>query len=413
VTARSNRALAAAAAELGGAAKREVLHAIADSMAKHFDEISSTNRQEAEEAERTGAAKGKALRRLILARPRFDRIVEGVRWLADCPDPVGELTGARRQPNGLLVGQMRVPLGVVAAVYESRPEVTLEAAAMALKSGNAVILRGGSESTRTNRMLVGLIRDQLAGHGLDPDLVRYLADPSREAVWELLTGPEELDLVVARGSEAFIAEVRRRTRFPVLASGGGNCHIYVDASADLDTATSVILNAKLSAPTMCNAVETVLLHSRHAPDYVRDLVAELVENGVTVHGCPIVCATAPTAVPATEEDWDTEYLGPDLAMRVVPGLEEAVEHINRHGTRHSEAILTADLTAAETFQRRVDAAAVFVNASTRFTYGYEFGTGPMLGISTQKLHVRGPIGVTDLTALKWVVTGAGHLRTTP
>jgi glutamate-5-semialdehyde dehydrogenase len=407
------RSAAAVAAELTGADKRDVLHVLAAAMSERFDEIVATNRWEFEQAERDGSVVDKALRRMLIERPRFDRIIEGVRWLAECPDPVGEMSEVRRQPNGLVVGRMRVPLGVIAAVYESRPEVTIEASAMALKSGNAIILRGGRESTRTNQMLVRIMRDCLVDNDIDPDIIRYVADPSRNALWELLTGPDKLDLIVARGSDAFIAEVRRRARYPVLASGGGNCHIYIDASADVESASRIVLNAKLSAPTMCNAVETVLVHAAHAPGYVRELVAELHRSRVLVRGCPTVCAAAPEAVAATEEDWRAEYLGPILAMQVVPDLRAAVDHINSYGTGHSEAIITANLADARAFQYLVDAAAVYVNASTRFTYGYEFGLGPMLGISTQKLHVRGPISVTDLTSQKIVITGTGQLRTTP
>ncbi|QCX81989.1 Gamma-glutamyl phosphate reductase [Streptomyces sp. YIM 121038] len=408
-----DRRAAAAAARLTGDQKRAALHAVADAMAERFGEIAETNKDEFARAERTGSVTGKALRRMLVERPRFDRIINGVRWLAECPDPVGEISELRPQPNGLLVGRMRVPLGVIAAVYESRPEVTLEAAAMALKSGNAIVLRGGRESTRTNRLLVRIIQDCLKDVGVPPGTIRYVDDPSREALWDLLGGDHRIDLVVARGSDAFIAEVRRRSPWPVLASGGGNCHIYVDASADLDSATRIVLNAKLSAPTMCNAVETVLVHAAHAPGYVSSLVAELHRAEVAVHGCLQVCAAAPEATRADEKDWRAEFLGPTVAMRVVPDLETAVDHINTYGTGHSEAIVTADLANARQFQYAVDAAAVFVNASTRFTYGYEFGLGPMLGVSTQKLHARGPIGVTDLTSRKFVVTGAGQLRTAP
>lgn len=409
----SDRSAVVAAARLTGNEKRLALHAVATALTERFDEIVTTNEEEFDNAERAGEVTGKALRRMLVERPRFERIVDGVRWLADSPDPVGEIAELRPQPNGLVVGRMRVPLGVIAAVYESRPEVTVEASAMALKSGNAIVLRGGRESTRTNQLLVRIIQGCLVDQGIDAGITRYVDDPSREGLWELLTGPDRIDLVVARGSDAFIAEVRRRSPWPVLASGGGNCHIYVDASADLASATQIVLNAKLSAPTMCNAVETVLVHAGHVPGYVRELVAELHGAGVAVRGCPEVCAATAVAAPAGEEDWHTEYLGPTVAVRAVPDLAAAVDHINTYGTGHSEAILTADLANARDFQYAVDAAAVFVNASTRFTYGYEFGLGPMLGISTQKLHARGPISVTDLTSRKFVVTGAGQLRRTP
>jgi len=409
----SDRSAVAAAARLTGSEKRAALHAITAALAERFDEIVATNREEFYAAERAGAVTSKALRRMLVERPRFERIIDGVRWLADSPDPVGEISELRPQPNGLVVGRMRVPLGVIAAVYESRPEVTVEASAMALKSGNAIILRGGRESTRTNQLLVRIIQGCLVDHGVDPGITTYVDDPSRDALWELLTGPDRIDLVVARGSDAFIAEVRQRSPWPVLASGGGNCHIYVDESADLVSATRIVLNAKLTAPTMCNAVETVLVHACHVPGYVHELAAELHAAGVAVRGCPEVRAATAVATPADDEDWHTEYLGPTVAVRVVPDLATAVDHINTYGTGHSEAIVTADLANAREFQYAVDAAAVYVNASTRFTYGYEFGLGPMLGISTQKLHVRGPIGVTDLTSRKYVVTGAGQLRTTP
>lgn len=405
---RESRGAARKAADLSASCKRRLLHRIADTVTARLPAIREVN-----DAEVQAAGRSRLPGRAALGTARLTRIIEGIRWLADAPDPVGTVEGLSRRPNGLLVGRMRVPLGLIAAVYEARPEITLEAAAMAIKSGNAIVLRGGSECLGTNQALAEVVRSCLRAEGVPEEIVAHLSDASREAVWELLAGSEPLDLVVVRGGDAFVDEVRRRCPYPVLASGAGNCHIFVDAGADLEQATAIVLNSKLSAPQMCNAVETVLVHEALAADYLPVLLGELRAAGVDVRGCPATLVVDPSIVAATEEDWAAEFLDHRLAVRVVRDVEAAIDHIGTYGTGHSEAILTRDLAHAGRFQRQVDAAAVYVNASTRFTYGYEFGTGPMLGISTQKLHARGPVGVMDLTSQKFVITGSGHMRETP
>lgn len=403
---RCARAAARNAALVTSEVKRRVLHRVADTVTAELPTIREINDVEARVAQRHAP-------RTILGTARLERIIRGVRWLAECPDPIGQVNELRPQPNGLLVGRMRVPLGVVAAVYEARPEVTLEVAVMAIKSGNAVILRGGRECLGTNRALAEMVQRCLAEEGICPEIVQHLSGDGRDAVWELLTGPEPLDLVIARGGDSFVDEVRRRSPYPVLASGAGNCHIFVDSDADLAMATEVVLNAKLSAPAMCNAVETVLIHQDLAETYLPALLRDLLAAGVDVRGCPAVREVARSVTPATERDWATEYLDNRLAVRIVSDLSAAVDHISTYGTGHSEAVLTRSHAHALRFQREVDAAAVYVNASTRFTYGYEFGLGPMLGISTQKLHARGPVGIIGLTSEKFVVTGSGQTRTSP
>ncbi|WP_327370491.1 glutamate-5-semialdehyde dehydrogenase [Streptomyces sp. NBC_01217] len=408
---RAVRAASRAAADLTPQDKQRVLHRIAALTEARLDDIVAANRAEAE-ATQARAGSDRPAGRALLRRPRLTRILQGIRELADTEDPAGSLRDITVQPNGLLVGRMRVPLGVLAVIYESRPEVTLEAAALAVKSGNAVLLRGSADCAGTDTLLAEVAREALRTEGLNPDIVRRPHSTDRSAVWDLVTGDEAIDLVVARGGETFLEELRNRSRYPVLSSGGGNCHIYVDAEADQDAASRIVANAKLSDPGMCNAVETLLIHAAHTAGYLPRLLGELTDAGVELRGCAVAAAAHPAVEPATDDDWATEYLAPVLAVRVVSGLEEAMAHIATYGTGHSEAIVTTRLDHARRFQYAVDAAAVYVNASTRFTYGYTFGIGPMLGISTQKLHARGPLGVRDLMAQKYVITGDGHTRET-
>ncbi|WP_405528519.1 glutamate-5-semialdehyde dehydrogenase [Streptomyces avidinii] len=408
---RAARAASRAAADLTPREKQHVLRRIAELTEARLDDILARNRAEADAlASRPGS---RPAGRALLRPARLERIVRGIRDLADADDPAGAVRDLSRQANGLRVGRMRVPLGVLAVIYESRPEVTLESAALAIKSGNAVLLRGSGDCPDTNGVLADVARDALHAEGLNRDIVRQLESPDRSAIWDLVTGEETVDLVVARGGEQFLAELRERSRYPVLSSGGGNCHVYVDAEADLDAASRIVANAKLSDPSMCNAVETLLVHSSHADDYLPRLLGELSDAGVELRGCEVSVRAHPMVKAATEEDWATEYLAPVLAVRVVPGVEQAIAHIAAYGTGHSEAIVTTRYEHAQRFQYAVDAAAVYVNASTRFTYGYEFGTGPMLGISTQKLHARGPLGVRDLMVEKYVISGDGQIRETP
>ena len=348
--------------------------------------------------------------RLTLTAPRLEAMARGLRQIAELPDPVGEITGMWRRPNGLTVGRMRVPLGVIGIIYESRPNVTADAAGLCLKSGNAVILRGGREALRTNAAIGGILSASVASVGLPEASLAVVPTPDRSVVKEMLGLQGLIDLIIPRGGEELIRAVREGSRIPVIAHDKGLCHTYVDAGADLVMAAEIAFNAKVERPGVCNAMETLLVHAQVAPAFLPGFVARLGQAGVEVRGCPKSQALVPGIRPATEEDWDTEYLDLVLSVRVVDSFEEALYHIARHGTGLAEAIVTADHPRAMRFLREVDAGAVFVNASTRFTDGYEFGMGAEMGISTQKLHARGPMGLTELTCQKFIVLGEGQVR---
>ncbi|HEY0641306.1 MAG TPA: glutamate-5-semialdehyde dehydrogenase, partial [Pseudonocardiaceae bacterium] len=350
------------------------------------------------------------LDRLALSAARVAGVADGLRVVAGLPDPVGEVVRGGTLANGLELRQVRVPLGVVGIVYEARPNVTVDAAGLALKSGNAVLLRGSSSARSSNAALVAVLRDALAARGLPVDAVQLLPSTDRASVRHLITARGLVDVVLPRGGAGLIDAVVREATVPTIETGVGNCHVYVDAAADLGMAERIVLNAKTRRPSVCNAAETVLVHEAVAAEFVPRLVAALAAAGVTVHGDDAVLALAPSAVPAVDADWDTEYLSLDIAAAVVPTLDAAVAHIAGHGSGHTEAIVTADVGAARAFTARVDAAAVMVNASTAFTDGGEFGMGAELGISTQKLHARGPMGLPELTSTKWIAWGDGHTR---
>lgn len=350
------------------------------------------------------------LDRLALSAARVAAVAEGLRTVAGLPDPVGEVVRGGVLANGLELRQVRVPLGVVGIVYEARPNVTVDAAGLAVKAGNAVLLRGSSTARFSNAALVEVLRSALVGSGLPADSVQLLPSEDRASVRYLITARGLVDVVLPRGGAGLIEAVVREATVPTIETGVGNCHVYVDASADLDIALRIVLNAKTRRPSVCNAAETVLVHAGVASELLPRLVSALHEAGVTVHGDRQVAAVDPAVVPATNADWDTEYLSLDIAAAVVDSLEGAVSHIARHGSGHTEAIVTTDLAAAREFTARVDAAAVMVNASTAFTDGGEFGMGAELGISTQKLHARGPMGLPELTSTKWIVWGDGHTR---
>ena len=348
--------------------------------------------------------------RLTLTESRIDAMARGVRQVADLPDPVGAITGMWRRPNGLEVGRMRVPLGVIGIIYESRPNVTADAAALCLKSGNAVLLRGGSEALATNRAIALVLSAAVEAEGLPPASLAVVPSAERALVKEMLSLHGLIDLIIPRGGEGLIRAVREGSQIPVIAHDKGLCHTYVDESADLGMAAEIAYNAKVDRPGVCNAMETLLVHVRVAAAFLPPLVARLTAAGVEVRGCPSTRALAPAVLSATEADWDTEYLALTLSIRVVASFEEAVAHIARHGSGLAEAIVTSDHGRAMRFLREVDAGAVFVNASTRFTDGYEFGMGAEMGISTQKLHARGPMGLTELTCEKFIVLGSGQVR---
>jgi glutamate-5-semialdehyde dehydrogenase len=334
----------------------------------------------------------------------------GLRQVAGLPDPVGEVVRGSTLANGLELRQVRVPMGVVGIVYEARPNVTADAAGLCLKSGNAVLLRGSSSAARSNEAIVSVLREAVAGAGLPEDAIQLVDAMSRDSVKELMRARGLVDVLIPRGGAGLIRSVVEESTVPVIETGIGNCHVYVDAEADLDMALRILLNAKTSRPSVCNAAESLLVHEAVAPAFFAAALPALRSAGVTVHGTPEVAAFGPDVVPATDEDFAAEYLSLDLSAAVVASLDEAVAHIARFGSGHSEAIVTRSVAAAREFVARVDAAAVLVNASTRFTDGEEFGFGAEIGISTQKLHARGPMGLPELTSTKFVVTGDGHIR---
>lgn len=361
----------------------------------------------AEEERGTSAA---LIDRLRLTAERLSGIAAAVRQIAALPDPVGRVLTGSRRPNGLELRQVTVPFGVIGMIYESRPNVTVDAASLVLKAGSAVVLRGSSNALRSNRALVASMRSALDRAGLPADAVQLIDSPDRALVTGLLTARGRVDLVVPRGGSSLISHVVENARVPVIETGTGNCHIYVADDADLDSAAEIVLNAKLQRPGVCNAVETLLVHAAAAPKLLPGLGERLEAAGVELRADSGAATYLPGATPAVPSDWDEEFLDRILAVKVVASLDEAIEHIGRHGSGHSEAILTGSVSAATRFQLEVDAAAVYVNASTRFTDGFEFGFGAELGISTQKLHARGPMGLEALVTTRWLVNGQGQVR---
>jgi glutamate-5-semialdehyde dehydrogenase len=410
------RAMASAArtasqvlARATGEAKNAALRAMAAGLLDSRERILTANAEDVAVA-RAEAHPTAFLDRLTLTSPRMEGMARGLQQIADLPDPVGEITGMWQRPNGLQVGRMRVPLGVIGIIYESRPNVTADAAGLCLKSGNAVILRGGREALRTNAAIGGILAAAGASVGLPEASLAVVPTPDRAVVKEMLLLSDLIDLIIPRGGEELIRMVREGARIPVIAHDKGLCHTYVDAGADLNMAAEIAYNAKVERPGVCNAMETLLVHAEVAGAFLPAFVARLRQAGVEVRGCPKTRALVPDMVHASEADWDTEYLDLVLSIRVVDSFDEAVAHIARHGSGLAEGIVTADHGRAMRFVREVDAGAVFVNASTRFTDGYEFGMGAEMGISTQKLHARGPMGLTELTCQKFIVLGTGQVR---
>jgi glutamate-5-semialdehyde dehydrogenase len=393
----------------GGETKTAALVAMAAGLTAGGEQILAANAGDVTAARAEGQTAA-FVDRLTLTPQRIEAMARGVRQVAELPDPVGEITGMWRRPNGLQVGRMRVPLGVIGIIYESRPNVTADAAALCLKSGNAVILRGGREALATNRAIAALLSAAVERAGLPGAALAVVPSADRAVVQEMLGLHGLIDVIIPRGGESLIRAVREGSQIPVIAHDKGLCHTYVDEAADLRMASEIAYNAKVERPGVCNAMETLLVHARAAEAFLPGFVARLAAAGVEVRGCPQTCALAPAARPATEADWDTEYLDLVLSVRVVESLDEAVTHIARHGSGLAEAIVTRDHAHAMRFLREVDAAAVYVNASTRFTDGYEFGMGAEMGISTQKLHARGPMGLTQLTCEKFIILGDGQVR---
>jgi len=403
------RRAAARLALMSRAEKDRLLLLMADALESGADAILKANARDVKQAEEKGLSRA-PIDRLLLNERRIREMAEGLREIAALPDPVGEVIEGRRLPNGLEITKVRVPLGVVGIIYESRPNVTVDAAGLCLKSGNAVVLRGGSEAIHSNLALVKVLNDAGIPAGLPEGAIEIIETTDREAAAQLMQLDEYLDVLIPRGGGDLIRRVKRESTVPVIETGEGNCHIYVDASARLDRAEEIVVNAKCQRPGVCNAAETLLVHRQVAAEFLPRLGARLTELRVELRACEEARHSLPGAVPATEEDWATEFLALILAVRVVAGVGEAIAHINRYGTRHSEAIITEDLENARRFVREVDAAVVYVNASTRFTDGGQFGLGAEMGISTQKLHARGPMGVREMTSYKWVVMGQGQIR---
>ncbi|MGB9791436.1 MAG: glutamate-5-semialdehyde dehydrogenase [Thermacetogeniaceae bacterium] len=390
--------------------KNEALLAMAKALEERSAIILAANETDMEE----GRAKGLSnalLDRLLLTPERIREMAEGLRALAALPDPVGEVVKMWTRPNGLQIGKMRVPLGVVGIIYEARPNVTVDAAGLCLKSGNAVILRGGSEAINSNKAIASVISMAATNAGIPDGAIQLIGTTDREAVNIMMKMNEYIDVLIPRGGAGLIQTVVQNATVPVLETGVGNCHVYVEEDADLEMAKRIVVNAKTQRPGVCNAMETLLVHEAVAPAFLPMVAEALREKGVELRGCPRTCEIIPDCIPATEDDWKTEYLDLILAIRVVSDLEEAIEHIHTYGTKHSEAIVTSSYKKAREFLQRVDAAAVYVNASTRFTDGYQFGFGAEIGISTQKLHARGPMGLEELTTTKYIIFGDGQIRT--
>jgi glutamate-5-semialdehyde dehydrogenase len=398
-------------AVISSGVKDAALEAIAVALVERADEILAANARDLEAGQESGLSDA-LLDRLALSAGRVADMAAGVRKIAALPDPVGEVIDGSRLPNGLDVRKVRVPLGVVAVVYEARPNVTIDAAALCLKSGNAIVLRGSSSASHSNAVLAAIAAQAATAAGLPEGSLSLVAGGGREELAELATQAGVVDLIIPRGGEGLKAALKGVATVPVIYAASGNCHVYVDSSADLEAARAIILNAKLQRPGVCNAAETLLVHSDVADAFLPQTLRALDDAGVALHGDDRARAAAPgvTVHEAVTEDWDTEYLALELAVGVVGSTAEAIAHINAHGSGHSEAIVTRDTGSARAFQLGVDAACVYVNASTRFTDGGEFGMGAEIGNSTQKLHARGPIGLRELCTFKYLVEGSGHVR---
>ncbi|MCU1471170.1 MAG: glutamate-5-semialdehyde dehydrogenase [Glaciihabitans sp.] len=405
----ASRAAARILATVTSGQKNEALHAIAAAVLRNADRILPANELDLARARDNGMSDGMQ-DRLRLDFRRLEALEAAVLQIASLTDPIGEAVRGSMLPNGLRITEIRVPFGVVGAIYEARPNVTIDIAALALKSGNAVVLRGGSAAENTNRVLVEILQGALIETGLPAEAIQTIDEFGRDGARDLMQARGYVDVLIPRGSAELINTVVTESKVPVIETGAGIVHVYLDQSADETIAVEIVHNSKVQRPSVCNALETLLVHESAAERLLPPVLDRLRKDGVTIHGDSRTRAIYPAAVPATEDDWSTEYMSLDLAVRVVADLDEALEHIHRYSTHHTESIITNDLAKAERFLAEVDSAVVMVNASTRFTDGGEFGFGAEVGISTQKLHARGPMGLPELTSTKWVVRGSGQVR---
>ena len=391
------------------ALKNTALLAIADALSHGRDKLLAANAVDMQNGSANGLDAA-LLDRLELNAPRIDAMIEGLQQVAELPDPIGEVTDLQDRPSGIKLGKMRVPLGVVGIIYESRPNVTIDAASLCLKSGNATILRGGSEAIQSNQAIADCISQGLSKVGLPEAVVQVVNTTDREAVGELITMTESVDVIVPRGGKSLIERISADARVPVIKHLDGNCHVYIDDHADLQKALAIALNAKTHRYGVCNAMESLLVAESVAKTVLPELAALYSEKDVELRGCEKTREIIASAISASEEDWSLEYLAPILSIKVVAGLDEAIEHINNYSSKHTEAIITEDQDRANRFIRQVDSSSVMVNASTRFADGFEYGLGAEIGISTDKIHARGPVGLEGLTSQKWVVYGDGQIR---
>ncbi len=408
--ARNARRASRSLVSLSSVRKADALKHMAKSLRENAQTLKEENAKDLEEARKSGLPPA-MIDRLTLNDKTIEAMAGALEEIAELPDPVGKITGMSRRPNGLMVGKMKIPIGVVAIIYESRPNVTADAAGLCLKSGNAVILRGGSEAIHSNRAVAGVLKKSLEASGIDPDVIGFIPVTDRQAIFEMLTLEQYIDLVIPRGGEGLIRSVVENSRIPVLKHYKGVCHIFVDRDADLEKAYRICLNAKVQRPGVCNAMETLLVDEAIAHEFLPEMISIFRHHGVEIRGCGKTREIVSDVVPATENDWYEEFLDLILAVKVSGDMQEAIDHIEQYGSDHTEAIITENYTRAMEFLRQVDSSTVLVNASTRFSDGGEFGLGAEVGISTSKIHAYGPMGIEDLTIGKFICFGDGQIRT--
>ncbi len=389
--------------------KTNALIAIADALVTYTEDIIEMNNIDVENARQKGTPEA-MLDRLSLNEKRISDMADGIRQVASLPDPIGEVLGMVKRPNGLIIGKTRVPLGVIGIIYESRPNVTADAASLCIKSGNATILRGGSEAINSNKIIAKIMQDAGIKAGLPDGAIELIEDTSRETAVGLMKLNEYIDVLIPRGGAGLIKTVVQNATVPVIETGTGNCHVYVDGECDMQMAHNIVINAKTSRPSVCNAQETLLVDEAIAKEFLPSMLKSLQEKNVEIRGCEKTMEIYSNITPATELDFATEFNDYILAVKVVSGIDEAIDHITKYGTKHSEAIVTTNYNNSQKFLAEVDAAAVYINASTRFTDGFEFGFGAEIGISTQKIHARGPMGLPELTTIKYIIYGNGQIR---